>query len=213
MSARRSSTLIPSTQIRSTATSRCTALVEDIRAGKVDLLLILGGNPAYDAPAELEFASALKSNAVGLKVFLGLASQRDGRTLPVACSRSALSRSRGAMPAPMTERSALFSRSSSRSTAARARTKSSRLSPANRAAGHDLVQQYWQKQHTGADFDAFWRKSLHDGWVDRHDFRAQDRGAEEPPGFPSIARIRIGRRGHRAQLPPRSLDLRRTLLE
>jgi len=39
------------------------ALVEDIRAGKVDLLLILGGNPAYDAPAELEFASALKSDA------------------------------------------------------------------------------------------------------------------------------------------------------
>ena len=42
-----------------------------MRAGKVDLLLILGGNPAYDAPAELEFASALKSNAVNLKVFLG----------------------------------------------------------------------------------------------------------------------------------------------
>ena len=53
------------------------ALVEDMRAGKVDLLLILGGNPVYDAPAELEFASALKSNAVNLKVFLGLASQRD----------------------------------------------------------------------------------------------------------------------------------------
>jgi hypothetical protein len=27
-------------------------------------------------------------------------------------------------------------------------------------------RQYWQKQHTGADFDAFWRKSLHDGWVE-----------------------------------------------
>ena len=47
------------------------ALVEDMRAGKVDLLLILGGNPAYDAPAELEFASALKSDAVSLKVCLG----------------------------------------------------------------------------------------------------------------------------------------------
>src|SRR5258706_14574951 len=42
-----------------------------MRAGKVDLLLILGCNPAYDAPAELEFASALKSNAVNLKIFLG----------------------------------------------------------------------------------------------------------------------------------------------
>ena len=46
-------------------------LVEDMRAGKVDVLLIFGGNPAYDAPAELEFASALKSNAVSLKVYLG----------------------------------------------------------------------------------------------------------------------------------------------
>ena len=31
-------------------------LVSDISAGKVDLLLILGGNPAYDAPADLDFA-------------------------------------------------------------------------------------------------------------------------------------------------------------
>jgi len=47
------------------------ALVDDMRSGRVDLLLILGGNPAYDAPAEIEFASALKSNAVNLKVYLG----------------------------------------------------------------------------------------------------------------------------------------------
>ena len=34
------------------------------------------------------------------------------------------------------------------------------------ASGYDLVRAYWQKQHTGADFEAFWRKSLHDGWVE-----------------------------------------------
>ena len=32
--------------------------------------------------------------------------------------------------------------------------------------GHDVVQAYWQKQHAGADFEAFWRKSLHDGWIE-----------------------------------------------
>ena len=31
-------------------------LVADMHAGKVDLLIILGGNPAYDAPADLDFA-------------------------------------------------------------------------------------------------------------------------------------------------------------
>src|SRR5580700_4517288 len=36
-------------------------LVADMNGGKVDLLIILGGNPAYDAPADLNFAEALKS--------------------------------------------------------------------------------------------------------------------------------------------------------
>src|SRR5258708_11545479 len=47
-------------------------LVADMRGGKVDLLLILGGNPAYDAPADLDFADLLKSNKVSLRVHLGL---------------------------------------------------------------------------------------------------------------------------------------------
>ena len=34
-------------------------LVEKIHAGKVKTLLILGGNPVYDAPADLKFAEAL----------------------------------------------------------------------------------------------------------------------------------------------------------
>ncbi|MEM6674455.1 MAG: Fe-S-cluster-containing hydrogenase [Planctomycetota bacterium] len=33
-------------------------LVEDMQSGAVDSLLVLGGNPAYDAPADFEFAAA-----------------------------------------------------------------------------------------------------------------------------------------------------------
>ncbi len=40
------------------------------------------------------------------------------------------------------------------------------LSGETDATGYDLVRAYWQKQHTGADFEAFWRKSLHDGWIE-----------------------------------------------
>jgi molybdopterin-containing oxidoreductase family iron-sulfur binding subunit len=36
------------------------ALVADLNAGKVGTLLILGGNPVYDAPADLKFAEAMK---------------------------------------------------------------------------------------------------------------------------------------------------------
>ena len=47
-------------------------LVSDIHAGKVDLLVILGGNPAYDAPADLDFANVLKNGKIPLRVHLGL---------------------------------------------------------------------------------------------------------------------------------------------
>ncbi|MGA3342270.1 MAG: TAT-variant-translocated molybdopterin oxidoreductase, partial [Methylocella sp.] len=47
-------------------------LVAEMRAGRVDLLVIIGGNPAYDAPADLEFAELLKSNKAPLRVHLGL---------------------------------------------------------------------------------------------------------------------------------------------
>src|SRR5579859_4660914 len=47
-------------------------LVADMNGGKVDLLIVLGGNPAYDAPADLNFADALKSGKTPLRVHYGL---------------------------------------------------------------------------------------------------------------------------------------------
>lgn len=44
------------------------ALVADMQAGKVQTLLILGGNPAYNAPGELDFSAALTK--VKLRVHL-----------------------------------------------------------------------------------------------------------------------------------------------
>ena len=141
-------------------------LVEDIRAGKVDLLLILGGNPAYDAPAELEFASALKSNAVNLKVFLGTHRNETAELchwhVPEAHYLEAWSDARAydgtvSIIQPLIE--PLYGGKS-------AHEIITTLAGQSGLTGHDLVQQYWQKQHSGADFDAFWRKSLHDGWIE-----------------------------------------------
>ena len=141
------------------------ALVEDMRAGKVDLLLILGGNPAYDAPAELEFASALKSNAVNLKVFLGSHRNETAELchwhVPESHYLESWSDARAydgtvSIVQPLIE--PLYSGKS-------AHEIITILAGQSGLTGHDLVQQYWQKQHAGADFDAFWRKSLHDGWI------------------------------------------------
>jgi|CZLA01.1.fsa_nt_gi MoCo/4Fe-4S cofactor protein with predicted Tat translocation signal len=141
------------------------ALVEDVRGGKVDLLMILGGNPAYDAPAELEFASALKSNAVGLKVYLGSHRNETAELcqwhVPEAHYLESWSDARAydgtvSIVQPLIE--PLYGGKS-------AHEIITILAGQSGLTGHDLVQAYWQKQHTGADFDAFWRKSLHDGWI------------------------------------------------
>src|SRR5205807_4701034 len=47
-------------------------LVQDMKSGKVDLLVMLGGNPAYDTSADFGFADALKNNNVPLRIHLGL---------------------------------------------------------------------------------------------------------------------------------------------
>ena len=52
--------------------------------------------------------------------------------------------------------------------------------------GHEIVQAYWKKQHPGADFDAFWRKSLHDGWVEGTAF-APKQVANKAASIPAAA--------------------------
>jgi MoCo/4Fe-4S cofactor protein with predicted Tat translocation signal len=141
------------------------ALVEDMHAGKVDLLLILGGNPAYDAPTELEFASALKSNAVSLKVCLSSHRNETAELcqwhVPEAHHLEAWSDAR-AYDGTVSIIQPLIEPLYGGKTAHEIITI---LAGQSGITGHDLIQGYWQKQHTGADFDAFWRKSLHDGWI------------------------------------------------
>ena len=54
------------------------SLSQSMRAGDVQLLLILGGNPVYSAPADLEFGTALTS--VPFSVHLGLHHDETART-------------------------------------------------------------------------------------------------------------------------------------
>ncbi len=80
-------------------------LVADMNASKVDLLIILGGNPAYDAPADLDFPSVLKNGKIPMRVHLGLYKTR----LPNFVSGTSIKRmnsKRGAMRGPMTVQSA-----------------------------------------------------------------------------------------------------------
>jgi MoCo/4Fe-4S cofactor protein with predicted Tat translocation signal len=152
-------------------------LVADMRGGKVDVLVIMGGNPVYDAPADLGFADALKNTNIPVRVHHGLyqdetaelcqwhvndthylESWSDGRAYDGTVS----------IVQPLI--APLYDGKS-------AHELVSLLIGKSGTSGHDIVKSYWQKQHSG-DFDVFWRKSLHDGLVEGTTFSPKNVSAK-----------------------------------
>ncbi len=141
-------------------------LVADMNGGKVDLLIVLGGNPAYDAPADLNFAEVLKSNKTPLRVHYGLYQNETAELCQWHVSATheleAWSDARaydGTVSIIQPLIAPLYNGKSALEFVAL-------LSGQADATGYDLVRAYWQKQHSGGDFEQFWRKSLHDGWIE-----------------------------------------------
>jgi MoCo/4Fe-4S cofactor protein with predicted Tat translocation signal len=141
-------------------------LVADMRAGKVDMLVIMGGNPVYDAPADLGFADALKTSNISLRIHHGLYQNETSEYchwhINEVHSLEAWGDARaydGTVSIIQPLIAPLYSGKS-------AHELVSALSGVSDATGYDLVRAYWQKQHPGADFETFWRRSLHDGWIE-----------------------------------------------
>ena len=52
------------------------------------------------------------------------------------------------------------------------------------------MQNYWRSKHSGADFDVFWRKSLHDGWIEGTTFSPKQVTSERLPRPPLVPDVR-----------------------
>jgi len=145
-------------------------LVGDMRAGKVDLLVILGGNPAYDAPADLNFADALKSTNIPLRVHLGMYQDETAELCQWHVHEAHFLETWGDTRAydgtVSVVQPLLAPLYGGRSQLEVAALLAGQAEP----SGHALVQAYWQKQHPGADFESFWRKALHNGWIENTAF-------------------------------------------
>ena len=152
-------------------------LVTDMRAGKVDLLVILGGNPVYDAPADLNFADALKSSKVAMRVYLGLYQNETAQlchwNLNEAHYLESWSDARAYDGTVSIVQPLIAPLYSGRS----AHELMSAMLGEPDATGYDIVRGYWQKQHTGADFEAWWRKSLNDGFIEGSAFEPKSLSA------------------------------------
>jgi len=141
-------------------------LVADMRAGKVDMLFLLGGNPAYDAPADVGFADVLKDTRVPFRVHLGLYQDETAELCQWHISETHALEAWGdvrAYDGTVTIQQPLIAPLYNSKSAYELLAL---VGGPSGATGYEVVHGYWQKQHPGADFDGFWRKALHDGWIE-----------------------------------------------
>jgi MoCo/4Fe-4S cofactor protein with predicted Tat translocation signal len=138
-------------------------LTGEMAAGKVDLLLLMGVNPVYDAPSDFNFAEAM--DKVPLRVQHDLYQNEtsdhvhwhingthyleqwgDARAFDGTASIIQ------PLIAPLyngkSEYEFIFS-----------------LIGSPETAGYDIVRKYWQDQMMGGDFETAWRKAVHDGFI------------------------------------------------
>ncbi len=142
-------------------------LAADLAAGKVDLLVLLGVNPVFDAPADLGFASAMRKAA--LVVHLGLYADETSAFsewhVPEAHYLETWGDARGhdgtvAIQQPLVD--PLYGGKSALEIVQLLEMAGTEASPKSPL---EIVKTHWQKSRGGADFEAFFRKSLHDGVV------------------------------------------------
>jgi MoCo/4Fe-4S cofactor protein with predicted Tat translocation signal len=159
-------------------------LVADMNGGKVDLLIILGGNPAYDAPADLNFVDALKSNKVPLRVHHGLYQNETAELCHWHVNQAHELEAWGDARAYDGTASIIQPLIAPLYNGKSAIEFVALISGQADATGYDLTRAYWQKQHSGGDFEQFWRKSLHDGWIEGTTFTPKSVTAKSAPAPP-----------------------------
>jgi molybdopterin-containing oxidoreductase family iron-sulfur binding subunit len=143
-------------------------LVEDMTAGTVDLLVIVGGNPVYTAPADLQFSAAL--DKVQLKVHLSLyddeTSERCQWQIPEAHFLESWSDARaydGTASIVQPLIAPLYGGKSAHEVLAA-------MSDRPERSAYDIVREHWASSPErtalrGDAFEASWRRWLHDGVI------------------------------------------------
>jgi molybdopterin-containing oxidoreductase family iron-sulfur binding subunit len=139
-----------------------TTLVEQMRAGRVQALVMLGGNPVYDAPADLDFAAALEG--VRFRAHLALYEDETSRLshwhIPQAHALEAWSDARafdGTATILQPLIAPLYGGKSAHELLAALLARTVR-------SGYEIVREHWRPR-LGADFERAWRRAVHDGVV------------------------------------------------
>jgi molybdopterin-containing oxidoreductase family iron-sulfur binding subunit len=145
------------------------ALTAEMNAGGVHMLVMIGGNPAYDAPADLDFESALEK--VRFCVRLGADQNETSRYchwhIPAAHELEAWSDARAydgtaSITQPLIE--PLYQGKTVHELLDAILYQPTRGS-------YDIVRDYWASQTRGPDFEKTWREALSSGVLPDTDLR------------------------------------------
>jgi molybdopterin-containing oxidoreductase family iron-sulfur binding subunit len=138
-------------------------LTDDLNAGQVQTVVILGGNPVYTAPADLNFAAALQKaqNRIYLGYYPDETAALATWVIPAAHDLEHWGDARaydGATSVVQPVIEPLFGGKAASEVLAA-------LSGQADAKSYDLVRAYWQTQLTEGDFDRNWRAALSKGML------------------------------------------------
>jgi molybdopterin-containing oxidoreductase family iron-sulfur binding subunit len=151
-------------------------LKAEIEAGKVEVLVCLGTNPVYDAPADLGFGKLLKDKKVAHTIHLGQYLDETGELcdwhINLAHELEAWGDGRAhdgtltiqqPLVAPL--HGAVSALEFIGYMAEQADFEKTLLSARDTTYGHDLLKAYWRAASAAVDFDSWWANALHAGIV------------------------------------------------
>jgi len=137
------------------------ALCEAMRGGAVTTLVLLGGNPVYDAPADLDFAAAMAKVAtvVALADRVDETSRRAAWHLPRAHFLEAWGDARAIGGPASVVQPLILPLYGGHSDA----ELLGLLATGRETPGYDLVRETWMDLLGAAGFESAWGRALHDG--------------------------------------------------
>jgi MoCo/4Fe-4S cofactor protein with predicted Tat translocation signal len=145
-------------------------LVDEMRRGAVELLLVLGGNPCYDAPVDFGFRDAYEK--VKLRVHHSVHFNETSRYshwhIPAAHFLESWSDT-CAFDGTISIVQPLIETMYAGITAHEILEAVTERSPRN---AYEIVRSHWGGKQPGPDFDAKWRRALSDGIVGNTDFES-----------------------------------------
>lgn len=161
--------------------SSLAALVSAMNAGTVQTLVVLGGNPVFDAPVDLDFAAAMAKvpHSIALGQSLDETSSKAEWHIPLAHYLESWGDARavgGTLSVVQPLILPLFGGKT-------ALEVLGLIVGGKDRPGYDIVRETWQPILAGGDFDTKWNRVLHDGLL---------AGSELPEVVPTLAAPSLG---------------------